>query len=116
MVLTSSIVAYNATWPEQFETERARLAGVFGAHAQAIHHVGSTAVAGLSAKPEIDILVVIDDIGTIARHHAGLESLGYRVRPDRVAPSVKAPESCHSRITTVRHRGARWPRLRGGAR
>lgn len=49
------IVAYNPEWPARFEEERSALAGVVGDFAMGgIHHVGSTAVPGLDAKPIIE--------------------------------------------------------------
>ncbi len=82
MRLTSRIVPYDPAWPGQFEAERRRLANLFDRELVAIHHIGSTAISGTSAKPEIDILVVINDIGKISDFHVGMETLGYRVRGD----------------------------------
>lgn len=85
MPLTSSIVPYDPSWPEKFLAEKTRLSAVFGPQARAIHNIGSTSVPGLSAKPEIDILVVIDDIGGITAFDAPLAELGYRTRGDFIA-------------------------------
>ncbi len=51
---------YNPGWPAYFEEERARLAQAFGPYALDIHHVGSTSVPGLGAKPIIDIAVATE--------------------------------------------------------
>jgi GrpB-like predicted nucleotidyltransferase (UPF0157 family) len=52
------VVAYDRGWPAAFEGERARLAPLLeGAE---IHHIGSTAVPGLAAKPIIDMIAVVD--------------------------------------------------------
>jgi GrpB-like predicted nucleotidyltransferase (UPF0157 family) len=49
--------AYEPSWPTRFEEERAALEEAIGDWVVCgIHHVGSTAVAGLEAKPIIDIL------------------------------------------------------------
>jgi GrpB-like predicted nucleotidyltransferase (UPF0157 family) len=74
------IVAYDPTWPSLYEAEAARLREVFGQEATAIHHIGSTAVPDLPAKPVIDIMVVIRDIRSIANFDPGMIGLGYRVR------------------------------------
>jgi GrpB-like predicted nucleotidyltransferase (UPF0157 family) len=51
------IVPYDQAWPARFEAERCLLQEAIGAFAVGgIHHVGSTSVAGLDAKPVIDIL------------------------------------------------------------
>lgn len=50
------------TWPAQFEQIRANLITYLSAASapyQSIEHVGSTAVAGLAAKPNIDIIIVV---------------------------------------------------------
>ncbi|WP_307148274.1 GrpB family protein [Rhizobium tibeticum] len=38
-----------------FLAEKRRIASSFGAEVAAIYHIGSTAVPGLSAKPEIEV-------------------------------------------------------------
>lgn len=49
-----------------------------------IHHVGSTAVEGLAAKPEIDILVVVSNASGLDDWQAELAGLGYRRGRDLV--------------------------------
>jgi GrpB-like predicted nucleotidyltransferase (UPF0157 family) len=52
-------------WPAQFELERAALEEAIGEWAcGGIHHVGSTSVRDLEAKPIIDILVGVIDLAT----------------------------------------------------
>jgi GrpB-like predicted nucleotidyltransferase (UPF0157 family) len=51
------IVEYDSGWPQLFEEEAARLRVALGEWLVApIEHIGSTAVAGLAAKPVIDIM------------------------------------------------------------
>jgi GrpB-like predicted nucleotidyltransferase (UPF0157 family) len=51
------IAPYDPEWPAQFEQERAALVTAIGPWTTGgIHHIGSTAVPGLGAKPIIDIL------------------------------------------------------------
>lgn len=54
------IVAYDPIWPERFRAEADRLAALLPDLAP--HHIGSTAVPGLAAKPIIDIMARVDDI------------------------------------------------------
>jgi GrpB-like predicted nucleotidyltransferase (UPF0157 family) len=74
------VVPYDERWPVLYEAEAALLRHVFGPDLVAIDHIGSTAVPGLPAKPIIDILVVIRDIGRIEDFEAGMIDLGYRPR------------------------------------
>lgn len=49
---------YNPSWPAAFRTESSQLATLLGPWISGgIHHVGSTAIPGMTAKPVIDILV-----------------------------------------------------------
>ncbi len=78
MTLTSSITDYNQIWPRLFSDEAERLRLIFGDACIDIHHVGSTAVEGLAAKPEIDILVVVSHANNLNDWQANLAGLGYR--------------------------------------
>ncbi|MDQ1371856.1 MAG: hypothetical protein QG582_771 [Candidatus Thermoplasmatota archaeon] len=71
------IVAHDPAWQVKFEAERSAITEALGAIALEVHHVGSTAVPGLAAKPIIDILVAVgslEDRGALGR---GLSALGY---------------------------------------
>jgi GrpB-like predicted nucleotidyltransferase (UPF0157 family) len=54
------VVDYDPAWPASFEVEHRRLAPMLGD--ADIHHIGSTAVPGLVAKPVIDMMALITDI------------------------------------------------------
>jgi GrpB-like predicted nucleotidyltransferase (UPF0157 family) len=71
------VVSHDELWPGLFVVESAALAATFGDRATEIHHVGSTSVPGLPAKPIIDILVVVDDIGQVDSLNPALTALGY---------------------------------------
>lgn len=53
------VLDYDERWPRSFETERTRLSVLLGDLLDDIHHVGSTSVVGLPAKPKIDIDAVL---------------------------------------------------------
>jgi len=71
------VVEYDPEWPAMFEAEAKRLAGVFGANLLAIHHIGSTSVPGLKAKPIIDILPVVKDIAAVDGLMCKMAAIGY---------------------------------------
>ena len=72
------VVPYDPRWPERFERERALLDEAIGAWTSGgIHHVGSTAVPGLDAKPTIDVLVGVEDLETARGCFEPLAGLGY---------------------------------------
>lgn len=74
------IVPYDPDWPRRFTVELDRLRAALGARALRIDHVGSTSVAGLCAKPIIDIDVSVQDVEDEAAYLPDLESAGYHLR------------------------------------
>jgi GrpB-like predicted nucleotidyltransferase (UPF0157 family) len=72
---------YNPAWPSWFQRLRAVVAGKLGAACLAIEHVGSTAVPGMTAKPIIDVIVVVAD-GALSAAKRLLGELGYRHQRD----------------------------------
>ena len=55
------VLPYDPKWKEDFFAIRAELEVAMGELALRIEHVGSTSVEGMSAKPCIDVDVVIPD-------------------------------------------------------
>jgi len=79
-----SVVPYDASWPNRFDAERDQLAVAIGDRVVAgIHHVGSTSVPGLDAKPVIDILVGVRDLDSSRACFGQLAALGYLYAPYR---------------------------------
>ena len=76
------IVSYDPDWPARFEEERAALEAAIGPWIVGdIHHVGSTAVPALDAKPIIDILVGVEDLESSRACFDPLNELGYLYAP-----------------------------------
>ena len=71
------VMPYDAAWKEAFARIKRELEEALGDLAVGIEHVGSTSVEGLSAKPCIDIDVVIRDYGAFDAVLARLASIGY---------------------------------------
>jgi GrpB-like predicted nucleotidyltransferase (UPF0157 family) len=80
---------YDPAWPSWFDAIRAELAAALGELALAIEHVGSTAVPGMTAKPIIDIDVVIAQ-GALGAAVAKLSELGYVHQGDLGVPEREA--------------------------
>lgn len=55
------VVPYNKAWPSMFRQEESEIHGALKSNVVEIHHVGSTSVPGLVAKPKIDIIAVVQD-------------------------------------------------------
>ena len=78
------VVPYDAAWPARFEQERDALVPVLGDVAVGgLHHVGSTAVPGLAAKPTIDVLAGIRDLDVARDRFPLLARLEYHYAPYR---------------------------------
>jgi len=78
------LVPYDPSWPDKFSEEQAALEGAIGDWASGgIHHVGSTAVPGLEAKPVIDILAGVDSLEAARECFGPLAELGYLYAPYR---------------------------------
>ena len=71
------VAPYDAQWKEDYAAIREELAAALGDLALRIEHVGSTSVEGLSAKPIIDIDVVIEDGTKLDAVIAALGGIGY---------------------------------------
>jgi GrpB-like predicted nucleotidyltransferase (UPF0157 family) len=80
------VVAYNPAWQDAFQTERALLQAALGEVAVAIHHVGSTSVPGLAAKPIIDILLAVTDLAALDGKETALAALGYKAKGENGIP------------------------------
>lgn len=60
-----------------FEKEAAVLRGVLGKELVRLHHIGSTSVPGLAAKPIIDMLAEVKSVEGLDGLNPVLESAGY---------------------------------------
>ena len=73
---------YDEQWEHAFAQIKDRIQEALGLLALRIEHVGSTSVRGLSAKPIIDIDVVIKDYSVFDAVVTALEGLGYHHEGD----------------------------------
>ena len=73
-----AVVPYDEKWPQLFEAESLLIKTVLGGVAENVHHIGSTSVPGLSAKPVIDILLEVSDISAL--DNSAMTRVGYIAR------------------------------------
>lgn len=81
-----SVVDYDPRWPEAYASERSALHAVLGDLIVRAHHIGSTAVAGVAAKPVIDILLEVRDLGRLDAMGDAMRAIGYRPRGELGIP------------------------------
>ena len=72
-----AIKPYDPNWPHIFEKEALIIRQALADNCIAIHHVGSTSVPGLAAKPKIDIIAVVR---ILFFDKSQLEAIGYKYR------------------------------------
>ncbi|MDE2079573.1 MAG: GrpB family protein [Patescibacteria group bacterium] len=77
---------YDPAWAAEFGLLAGDLKDVFGADAVAIEHVGSTAVPGMSGKPTLDVLVLVEDLSAAGRHERQMSEAGYERLDEYVSP------------------------------
>ena len=71
------VVPYDETWKADFEEIKNEIEKAMGDWIVGIEHIGSTSVEGLSAKPCIDIDVIIKDYSVFDAVVRELEAIGY---------------------------------------
>ena len=76
------VLPYDEAWVSAFEAIRQEIEKAAGDLIIGIEHVGSTSVPGLSAKPVIDIDVIIEDYTFFHEIVGRLESIGDRHEGD----------------------------------
>ena len=75
MPMKVEVVPHNPKWRDAFETESKRIAHALGDNVTAIHHIGSTAIPTIHAKPIIDFLVEVGDINRVDEKNGSMSQL-----------------------------------------
>ena len=71
------VLPYDVAWQSAFEKIKGEIEEAIGDLIIGIEHIGSTSVEGMSAKPCIDIDVIIKDYSVFATVVYGLKAIGY---------------------------------------
>jgi len=72
-----AVIPYNPKWEKIFAEEKKILLKIFSGKALKIEHIGSTAVEGMWAKPQIDILIIVEDLNQVDRLIDKMKLNGY---------------------------------------
>jgi GrpB-like predicted nucleotidyltransferase (UPF0157 family) len=81
------VVPHNPKWRDAFAEEKQHILQAFGDNVVAIHHIGSTAIPSIYAKPIIDLLVEVKAIAKIDRCNLSMVALGYETMGEFGIPS-----------------------------
>jgi GrpB-like predicted nucleotidyltransferase (UPF0157 family) len=71
------LLPHDPDWADQANREEARILEAVWPAIIEMHHVGSTAIPGIAAKPIIDLVGVGPDLNTIEAARPKIEALGY---------------------------------------
>jgi GrpB-like predicted nucleotidyltransferase (UPF0157 family) len=73
------VVPHDPKWQEMFKLGSDQVIEALGKNVVAVHHIGSTAIPCIYAKPVIDLLVEVKNIAKVDGQNRSMESLGYEV-------------------------------------
>lgn len=96
MARSVALVPYDPEWERRFERERARLERALEPWlAGGIHHIGSTAIPGIAAKPIIDMMAGVRDLEEARAAFEPLGEQAYVYAPHRpgIAHHFEKPSS-----------------------
>ncbi|MGG4108874.1 GrpB family protein [Paenibacillus lautus] len=80
------LIPWTNEWVKEFKNESEKITYELGELVLTVHHIGSTAVKSLSAKPVIDIAIELKDFQHGKHCVQGLERLGYRYKGTDILP------------------------------
>jgi GrpB-like predicted nucleotidyltransferase (UPF0157 family) len=70
------IEKYDPAWPDMAARHAANLS-ILGATLLTVHHIGSTAIPNIAAKPVIDLMPIVSNMAALDAKQGLVESLGY---------------------------------------
>ena len=80
------LAPHDVGWADEFSREAAEINGALSDLSIAVHHIGSTAIHGLVAKPVLDILLVVPQLDALDLRSPRLVALGYEARGELGIP------------------------------
>ncbi|MGO1060336.1 GrpB family protein [Planococcus sp. FY231025] len=80
------VFPFDPDWHRRFKEAAMEIEGIFGEECAEIHHIGSTAVEGLSAKSVIDLLPVVRSIENVDAFNRKMAEAGYVAKGENGLP------------------------------
>jgi GrpB-like predicted nucleotidyltransferase (UPF0157 family) len=74
------LAPYDPAWASQFSAARDEILSACGGLVTEVHHIGSTSIPGIAAKPVIDMMPVVRRFEDGTACVGGLRKLGYEYR------------------------------------
>lgn len=73
------VVPPDPSWPAAFAKAAQEVTAILGANLITVHHIGSTAIPGIWAKPIIDLMPEVRDITLVDGVNEAMQAIGYQV-------------------------------------
>jgi GrpB-like predicted nucleotidyltransferase (UPF0157 family) len=83
---TIELTPDNPNWPDLYRQEARKISNILREEIILFHHIGSTAIPGMRAKPMIDCLIEVRQIERVDSYDPALISLGYEPRGENGIP------------------------------
>ena len=80
------VVPFNNDWARLYDIEKEILIKIFGNLILDIQHFGSTSIIGMSAKPTIDVMIVVDTIEAVDAYNEEMIAQGFSIRGESGIP------------------------------
>jgi len=77
MLRKVEVSSHKEEWLSMFQVESEKIKGIFGNLVLSVHHIGSTAIPNIKAKPVIDIMIEVVNICEVDKFNHQMEQLGY---------------------------------------
>ena len=74
------VVPHDPAWASAFDAARDELHRAVGPALLEVHHIGSTAIPGIHAKPVIDMLAMVVDLAELDAQTLEVKRLGYEAK------------------------------------
>ncbi|QHJ69381.1 GrpB family protein [Planococcus halotolerans] len=81
-----TVTDYQPEWKRKFQQAAKEIKQIFREECIEIHHIGSTSIEGMAAKPVIDIMPVVREIESVDRVIREMEKLGYESKGENGLP------------------------------
>jgi GrpB-like predicted nucleotidyltransferase (UPF0157 family) len=74
------VVPHDPSWADAARVEGAAIAQALGDDlVVVVHHIGSTSIPGIHAKPILDLMPLVRSLETVDARNTAMEALGYEV-------------------------------------
>ena len=104
MVRKIVVTPYNPDWPGLYQREASLLRTLPDDQVISVHHIGSTAIPGMKAKPIVDVLIVVKRIDQVDAYNPVMQADGYTPKGENGIPGRRYfRKGSHERRTVHAH-------------